>query len=48
MFTGMAVTSMKTALIAHAIGAQVIYAVISWILYTRLGYSEPLLSAALF
>jgi hypothetical protein len=48
MFIGMAVTSMQTTLIAHAAGAPVIFAVISWIYYTRFGYTKPLMTAAAF
>jgi hypothetical protein len=48
MFIGMAVTSMQTTLIAHAIGAPLIFATISWIYYTRFGYTKPLTTAAVF
>jgi len=48
MFIGMAVTNMQTTLIAHAVGAPVIFAVISWLYYTRFGYTKPLTTAALF
>lgn len=48
MFIGMAVTSMQTTLIAHAAGAPVIFAAISWIYYTRFGYTKPLVTASIF
>lgn len=48
MFIGMAVTSMQTTLILHAAGAPVIFAAISWIYYTRFGYTRPLTTAAAF
>jgi hypothetical protein len=48
MFIGMAVTSMQITLIAHAIGAPVIFTTISWIYYTRFGYTKPLTTAAVF
>jgi len=48
MFVGMAVTTMQTTLIAHAIGAPVIFALISWIYFTRFNYTTPLQTAVLF
>jgi hypothetical protein len=48
MFVGMAVTSMQTTLIAHAAGAPVIFAALSWIYYSRFGYTKPLTTAAAF
>jgi hypothetical protein len=48
MFIGMEVTSMQTTLIAHAVGAPVIFATISWIYYTRFGYTKPLTTATTF
>jgi len=48
MFIGMAVTSMQTTLIAHAVGAPVIFAAISWIYHSRFGYTKPLTTAIVF
>lgn len=48
MFIGMAVTSMQATLIAHAVGAPVIFTTISWIYHTRIGYTKPLTTAAVF
>ena len=48
MFIGMEVTAMQTTLIAHAIGAPMIFAAISWIYYTRFGYTKPLTTAIVF
>ncbi len=48
MFLGMAVTSMQTTLIAHAVGAPVIFTALSWIYHTRFGYTKPLITAAVF
>ena len=48
MFVGMAVTTMQTTLIVHAIGAPVIFALISWIYFTRFNYTTPLQTAVLF
>lgn len=41
MYVGMAVTSMQTTLMLHAMGAPVIFATISWIYFTRFGYTSP-------
>lgn len=48
MFIGMAVTSMQTTLITHAIGAPVIFTTLSWIYFTRFGYTRPLTTAIVF
>lgn len=48
MFVGMAVASMQTTLISHAIGAPVIFATISWIYFTKYGYTKPLTTAIAF
>ena len=48
MFIGMEVTTMQATLIAHAIGAPVIFTTISWIYYRRFGYTNPLTTASVF
>jgi hypothetical protein len=48
MFVGMEITSMETTLIVHAIGAPVIFSVISWFYFTRLNYTSPIRTAAAF
>jgi hypothetical protein len=48
MFIGMEVTSMRTTLITHAVGAPVIFATLSWIYFTRFGYTRPLTTALVF
>lgn len=48
MFIGMAVTSMQTTLITHAAGAPVIFATISWIYFTRFGYTKPITTGLAF
>jgi hypothetical protein len=48
MFVGMAITSMQITLIAHAIGAPVIFALVSWIYFTKFRYTTPLQTAVLF
>ncbi len=48
MFVGMEVTSLETTLIVHAIGAPVIFSVISWFYFTKLDYTSPIWTAAVF
>lgn len=48
MFIGMGVTSMQTTLIAHAIGAPVIFTTISYIYFSKFGYTNALTTAAVF
>ena len=48
MFIGMEVTSIETTIIVHLVGAPVIFTVISWIYFTRFGYTSPLTTAVVF
>jgi hypothetical protein len=48
MGIGMAVTSMQTTLILHAIGAPIIFATISWIYFRKFKYTTPLQTAVAF
>jgi hypothetical protein len=48
MFVGMEIATIETTLIVHAIGAPVIFAAISWFYFTRLNYTSPVRTAALF
>lgn len=48
MFVGMAVTSMQTTLTVHAIGAPIIFAVISWIYFSKTRYTSALTTAIAF
>jgi hypothetical protein len=48
MFIGMEVASMETTLITHAVGAPIIFTAISWIYFTRFGYTKPLATAIVF
>ncbi len=48
MFVGMEVASLETTLIAHAIGAPIIFSAITWFYFTRLNYASPLGTAAAF
>jgi hypothetical protein len=42
MFVGMALTSLRTTLIVHAVGAPVIFAAITWIYFRRFRGPSPL------
>ena len=48
MFVGMSVITIETTLIAHAIGAPVIFSMISWFYFTKLGYTSPLQTSVSF
>lgn len=48
MFIGMAVTDLQTTLIVHAIGAPVIFALISLVYFSRFNYTSPLQTAIAF
>jgi len=48
MFIGMSVMSIENTLIAHAIGAPVIFSLISLWYFWKFRFTLPLLTAALF
>ena len=48
MFIGMAVTDIQTTLIIHAIGAPIIFVLISWLYFKRFNYTTPVQTALLF
>jgi len=48
MGIGMAVTTVENALIVHAIGAPVYFAVVSSFHYRKFDYTTPVLTAAIF
>ena len=48
MFIGMSLMSIETTLIVHAIGAPVIFSLISIWYFRKFRFSSPLLTAALF
>jgi hypothetical protein len=48
MFIGMSVMSIETTLIVHAIGAPVIFSLISLFYFKRYRFTKPLLTAVLF
>jgi hypothetical protein len=48
MFIGMAVMPLETTIIVHAIGAPIIFATLSWIYFTRFGYTTTLATAVIF
>jgi len=48
MGIGMAVTTLQTTLIIHAVGAPIFFALVSWVYFRRLHYTAPLLTAVIF
>jgi hypothetical protein len=48
MGIGMAVTTLQTTLIIHAIGAPVFFALVSLLYFRRFHYTSPLLTAVVF
>jgi hypothetical protein len=48
MGIGMATASLMNAMIIHALAAPVFFAGISWIYFTRYGYTAPLQTALIF
>jgi hypothetical protein len=48
MWIGMAITSMELTLIAHAVGAPVIFGLLSLNYFKRFNYTSPVLTAAVF
>jgi hypothetical protein len=48
MGIGMALTTLKTTLIIHAIGAPIYFIVLSLIYFRKFGYTNPLATAAIF
>jgi len=48
MFACMALTSMETTLIAHAVGAPIIFTAVSWVYFSRYNYTTPLQTAIIF
>jgi hypothetical protein len=48
MGIGMAVTTLKNALIVHAIAAPIFFTVISWVYFRKFNYTSPLQTATIF
>ena len=48
MGIGMAVTSLKTTLIIHAIGAPIFFALVSLVYFTKFHYTSPVRTAIIF
>lgn len=48
MGIGMALTSESTTLMVHAIGAPIVFALVSWSYFSRFAYTTPLQTAAIF
>ncbi len=48
MGIGMAVASVETALLVHAVAAPIIFTIVSWNYFRRWGYTTPLQTAVTF
>ena len=48
IFIGMSVTSLQTALIAHAVGGPIVFATLSWIYFAKFSYTTPIQTAMIF
>jgi hypothetical protein len=48
MGVGMAVTSLETALVIHAVAAPIIFALVSLVYFRRFAFTRPLPTAAIF
>jgi hypothetical protein len=48
MGIGMAVASLQTALIVHVIGAPICFGAVSYVYFSRFGYTRPLPTAVIF
>ncbi len=48
MFIGMSVMDMQTTLIVHAIGAPIIFTIISLVYFNKFNYTTPLQTAIVF
>jgi len=48
MGIGMAITTIETMLIIHAIGAPIFFAIISWVYFQKFNYTNPLQTALIF
>jgi hypothetical protein len=48
MGIGRSVTTVDNTLAVHAIAAPIVFALISWVYFTRFGFTPPLLTALIF
>ncbi|MFC1953656.1 hypothetical protein ACFLWR_05970 [Chloroflexota bacterium] len=48
MFIGMELTSVQTTLIVHAIGAPIIFTLVSWVYFRKFSYTTPLQTSIIF
>ena len=48
VFIGREVVAIETALVVHAIGAPIIFGVLSWLYFGRFNYTTPLATATIF
>jgi hypothetical protein len=48
MIGGQAITTLNNALIIHAIGAPIVFGVLSYIYFKKFNYTSPILTASIF
>ena len=48
MIGGQAITTIDNALIIHAIGAPIVFGIVSYIYFKKYNYTSPLLTASIF
>jgi len=48
VFVGRELVPIETALIIHAVGAPIIFGVLSWMYFSRFNYTSPLATAVIF
>ena len=48
MIGGQAITTIENALIIHAIGAPIIFGILSYIYFKKYNYTSPILTASIF
>lgn len=48
MGIGRTVTTLDNALVIHAIGVPIVFALITWVYFTRFGYTSPLQTALIY
>jgi hypothetical protein len=48
MIGGQAITTLENALIIHAVGAPIVFAIVSFIYFKKLNYTKPLITGIIF
>lgn len=48
MIGGQAITTLENTLIIHAVGAPIIFGILSYIYFKKLNYTSPILTASIF